>query len=533
MKLPLVLLPLLLLAALGTVDAFVAPSSATRSNNPLLLQLQATKDPDAKEDGGPEPTDEEWKELLTMASNVRYKNKMRTSAMEHAKSIIPANLRYKGIVGFWRVSPNLALFKILQGLRTGTDTYACDLREVNFSNKISDTLFYQTKDDLVKEAQLAVFYPVLKLAPPLRPEEGYLDYAALFDGKVEPYEAMMISEDPEDCFIKNAPAFCRPETTNPSRAVCDLDYLAGYNVDKDTPDGLRYGGRAVVQGGKIVEISGVKPEEDQQLFDKKKYIFLSSFAVHLVVAKHAVMAHLAIYQRLLIKLTTHRNARYTDGWKNSLGPYRFLQGLLSRTNEVSLNEQLLIGPGNSLVARATSLTNLSLLKLGKDYYKKYAEMTPQEVIESNASEGSAEWNKACNKVFEEAQKAVRKICKELIDKEVITDADVDDLALLVWASTFYHFFIGDFQLDNVIKGNLPFKLTGKKHEQTYPYGTLSTTIGVTTMTRTADMKTLASYLPDEEHRTAWLDYEKILKSVKLGIAEYDKNQNPIYNSINF
>lgn len=532
MKLPL-LVPLLIVA-ISTIEGFVVRSSLIPLGAHIPpFQLHVTKDPEAKDDGLREPSDEEWKELQAVAGKVRYKNKSQRSAIEHTKSIIPANLRTAGIFNFWSASPNLALFRVLEGLRSGTDTYACDLRPVNFSNRISDTLFYQTKDDLIKEAGLAVFYPVLKLAPPLREEEGSLDYAALYGGKIEPYQAMMISQDPEECFLKNSPAFCKPEKMAPSRAVCDLDYLSQYNVDKETPDGLRYGGRAVLQGGKIVEISGVTPEEDEELFERKKNIFLSSFAVHLVVAKHAVMAHLAIYQRLLIKLTTHRDSRYIQGWENSLGPYRFLQGLLSRTNEVSLNEQLLIGPGNSLVARATSLTNRSLLKLGKDYYEMYAKMTPQEIVESNGDEGSPVWKSACTTSFTGAKTAVTKICNELIKNSILDDEDVNDLALLVWAGTFYHFFIGDFQLDNVIKGNLPFKLTGEKHKQTYTYGTLSTTIGVTTMTRTVDMKTLASYLPEEDQRKAWLDYEATLKGIRLGIKEYDNNRNPIYNSINF
>ena len=74
---------------------------------------------------------------------------------------------------------------------------------------------------------------------------------------------------------------------------------------------------------------------------------------HCHFARHHGASHLAVYQRLLIKLTTHRSKKYKAFFHDNMGPKRFLQGL----NKVAINEQLLTDPGNSLVGRATAFTN--------------------------------------------------------------------------------------------------------------------------------------------------------------------------------
>jgi hypothetical protein len=167
-----------------------------------------------------------------------------------------------------------------------------------------------------------------------------------------PAEMVMIANSPKDCFLNNVPAFCAPESKGSSRSVCDLTNLKKYQVKKGTP--ARYGGKAVVANGEIISVDDVTPTSDPEEFERKVNIFLSSFAVHVVVTRDASMAHLEIYQRLLIKLTTNQNEDFRKGFDGTHcnGPKYFLQGLLTGTNDISYNQRLLIGPGNSLVARA-------------------------------------------------------------------------------------------------------------------------------------------------------------------------------------
>ena len=56
----------------------------------------------------------------------------------------------------------------------------------------------------------------------------------------------------------------------------------------------------MVQAGRIVEVNGISPGNDG--FEQAKHVFLSAFAVHLVVVRHAMMAHLAIYQKKMMDL---------------------------------------------------------------------------------------------------------------------------------------------------------------------------------------------------------------------------------------
>ena len=91
----------------------------------------------------------------------------------------------------------------------------------------------------------------------------------------------------------------------------------------------------------------------------------------------------------------------------------------------------------------------------------------------------------------------------------------------------------DYQLNNVNRGNLPFLLTGK-NEQTLAYSTLSTTIGVSAMTRTMDMDTVGKYLYTRKHRDAWADYcKELTKCAKMTGIKGFTYEGSIYNAIDF
>jgi hypothetical protein len=334
--------------------------------------------------------------------------------------------------------------------------------------------------------------------------------------------------------VKQTNAFCSPEKQSggESRLVCDLRYLDKYNneLKADVPQGKRYGGRAVVENGKIVEISGLLSNDNN--FPRCKSAFLSSFALHVVVVRHAVMTHLSICQRLLVKLTTGRNASYREAFQKNLGPSLLLRALTYRTNMVSINEQLLIGPGNSLVGRACSLTNEGLTELGLDTYKKYSDMSPDDLVAEVGMNGIYSWNKACRFAWEGAQEVVERICNINDMGDVVKKEDLLDLSLILWVSTFYHGFIGDFQLDNLCKGNLLLTLAETNGKNDLGYITLATTIGVTTMTRTMNLCTLGSYLPKEEERDAWNKYIKLLQSIDVPVAGYSLAA-AVYTGVNF
>lgn len=177
------------------------------------------------------------------------------------------------------------------------------------------------------------------------------------------------------------------------------------------------------------------------------------------------------------------------------------------------------------------VTNDALTLLNLDKYEEYENMSPDRIIKDIGSSGSKGWNSACQHSWDAAQKVVNTICHDLKD---IDDHSLKELAMLLWTGTFYHGFIGDFQLDNVIKGNLPFYITGKEHVQTRAYGTLSTTIGASTMTRTMDMNTLGKYFYTKEDRDAWDEYRKELtKAAKMtGIPGFTY-EGAVYNAIDF
>lgn len=435
---------------------------------------------------------------------------------------------------------NFILFKVLEFVRRFTFAFrvAPMEEEITFTNEILKVIWFEAKPLSTHRKHLIVntILLAMKKIPALVLKESDelmtdADYTSLQEGFVNPHENQMVVKSPEECFARNAPAFCKPQSDGLS--VCDLDYLGRYGVEGDTP--FRYGGIAVVnENGEIVEVSGVKKENEK--FEARKAVFLNSFAVHVVLVRHAGMAHVAIYQKYLMRLTTRRSPSYEKMWKSHLGPELLMKALTpERTNEVNINIQVLIGPNDSLVKRATSFTNAGITALNHEKYHEYFNLTPGEMVDDIGSAGSQKWNDACHGAWFAAQKVVDIICKDL-DANELKETDLDDLAMLAWTGTFYHSFIGDFQLDNVCKGNLPFHITGEKHKQTVPYGTLSTTIGVSTMTRTLNMETLGTYFPKPEQREAWDAYQKKNEECRIatGIQGFGGVEGaPVYNAIDF
>jgi hypothetical protein len=331
----------------------------------VKVQLNALK---ASSSGAAQATNDRRKLINSVSNNVRVPRKAtydpsRLLHKIHAPeaitnfvskiptqgyAVVPTSVSHKQDFDHTRKTSSAAnseLFSVLALLRKNTPAMDNNFDEkVVFHKKPDATLFYQTLDAPVKEAGILLAYYVLKDAPPLvTGVYGSPDFEELYGDKILPFGRMMIANDPEDCFLRQTSAFCSPEPKSPKsgRVVCDLDYLNEYETKNK--DRVRYGGRAVVQGGKIVEISGVTQEDGD--FPRKKRIFLSSFAIHVVVVRHAIMTHLAICQRLLVKLTTNRSPSYQKAFEQNPGPSLLFQALTYRTNEVSINEQLLIGAG--------------------------------------------------------------------------------------------------------------------------------------------------------------------------------------------
>jgi hypothetical protein len=147
-------------------------------------------------------------------------------------------------------------------------------------------------------------------------------------------------------------------------------------------------------------------------------------------------------------------------------------------------------------------------------------MQPRDVVADVANDGSPMWEAACTTACSSPKKAVRTILKDLLDEGIIDEGRVDDFALLVWAGTFYHAFMGDFQCDNLTEGNLPFPITGELHLQNLSYGTLSTTVSATVMIRTLDMRALALHFPRQEQRDAWEGHLAKVAALDIGVEGY-------------
>ena len=407
------------------------------------------------------------------------------------------------------------LIEILyKGLREAIPSrveYADGLPDVDFSPPENDFLFYQVKHGgkwaywLDEEA-----FKALQAAPFFDDDPGPMGdgfYADLIGDKSYP-NAYQRSASPLDCFLKNAPALCRH--TSDATAELDLSYLSKYDVRS----GFRpYGGKAklsIKDGNYSLDSVENSNAADQE---EAKNIFFSSFAVHVVFARHAVMTHLSVAQRLLIKFTLPSEAHKvaTNPRLNTL-----LQVLTTRVNEVSVNEHLLIGT-KGLVARASSFTDDGLLQAGKDVYDSYAAMAPADLV-ALLGDGSKQWKTAVANGWH----AARTLVGDLQLGADISESDAELLALDVFVSSFYHEFIGDLQLDNLIKGNLPFPCTGKPHRQTRGYAIQSTTIAVTTMTRMYSVDEVPSVIDQADMTSieAWQKYGETLASLDTGIDQF-------------
>lgn len=319
-----------------------------------------------------------------------------------------------------------------------------------------------------REIPLAASLAAFEFLPPLLldvDKELMLEdnYAELIGSYILPHGNLMKVGSPIECFLRNSPAFCAPTPDDDTVSVCDMDYLERYQVQKGTKH--RYGGVAYVKDGNITKVGDVERGDDD--FELKVNLFLNAFAVHVIVNRHAVMAHLAIYQKYLVStccaimssnsnmcydtntcalcsflqmsLTTGKNDQYKSVWENNKSAGLLLKALTPRrTSEVNTNIQLLIGPGNSLVGRATSFTNDALTLLNIEQYDKYFAMSPTEIIHDIGSSGSKGWQDACQHAWDAAQKLVGAICYDMEKDFPEGDTSLRDLAMLLWTGTFYH-----------------------------------------------------------------------------------------------
>mmetsp|Transcript_27421 Transcript_27421/g.49829 ORF Transcript_27421/g.49829 Transcript_27421/m.49829 type:complete len:536 (-) Transcript_27421:144-1751(-) len=519
------------------VDAFTTTTTTTTTFSratvapqfPLLALCSdgiTPYDDDAEDDGLQTPTVEEQAAIDEAISHV-----LLPEGSFDAEEQFGKGRRVGG-----RLFGNSLLFRVLGIIQSATPLDdSVDLNEdIEFSQDVDRCMFFDIKRiDRRKRLGIMAAYNLLKFAPPLRTSvdtepmtKEHID--EIYSGKVFPIHMMEV-DSPEKCFLENAPVFCAPGKEGES--VCDLDYLGKYAVKKGTP--YRYGGKAVVKGGKITSISG-STEKDED-FDLKRNRFLSSFGVHVVLVHHAIMGHLAMYQKYLMKLTAERNDSYQNLWKENQSAGMLMKALTPyASNEVSYKIEVLVGPDNSLVGRATSLTNKSIMELNIDMHKKVSDMEPDEVVAYIGSNGSKDWETACQTSWAAAQRVVNLICRKIENSEYLRRTDLRDLAMLLWTGTFYHGFVGDFQLDNINKGNLVFPVTGEEHEHTVAYGTLAATIGCSTSQRTMEMSTLAKFFGEEDERDAWKEYHQILaECAKMTGVKGFSYDDTVYNAIDF
>jgi hypothetical protein len=161
-------------------------------------------------------------------------------------------------------------------------------------------------------------------------------------------------------------------------------------------------------------------------------------------------------------------------------------------------------------------------------------MEPDELIADVANSGTGKWTKAVNAAWRGAQNVVNEICEPVLNDHV-SKTDLKHMALMVWVATFYHGFIGDFQLDNVNKGKLMLLHTGETDipkSMELSYGTLATTIGVSTMTRTLQCQSLGGFFPKKSEQEAWGKYMALLASLDTGVEGFSLD-TPVYAAVNF
>jgi hypothetical protein len=302
-----------------------------------------------------------------------------------------------------------------------------------------------------------------------------------------------------ECFKMNAETFCSQDADG--NYTCDLTDMSEYHV---RPEFIRYGGTIVLDKNKqhVISVSDLTPESAN--FDRELNRFLASFGVHIIVDRHATMVHLAISQKTAMEIT---QPQYKEVYDNNPAIKKLVQILTTRVNEVSLNEKLLIGPDSSLVARAASFTNESLEKFCTDKYKKHINMQPDDLV-NMLLPCDGPFKTSGDTAYTAAKTLANNICNTSLPKELI-----EILALMLWNASFYHYFVGDYQIRNLIRGHLPLACTGKNHMQNQKYATLATTIAATTMTRTMNVEDIVELLESNEGKEDWKKFWAVTNSM--------------------
>jgi hypothetical protein len=361
-------------------DVEVISNSASRPNPEIdkILDLVSNNlpDPSVKDDIQAYKSMESVKSSLRDDINRLYH---LTSIVHKTKSIIGCKL-LSLVIDIEKTAldndnkfPNEELFAILHQLGKDTkEEHIVDIQKnITFSNNPvqPEYMWYMVKSPGgLDEVGIGDYlYGELLVTPSVVIDETILmaddDYDSLIGSHISPWENMMVVESPLECFLKNSPAFCAPNPDDITVSVCDLDYLNKYEVTEKTPS--RYGGVAKMKNGTIYEISGVQKNNHDPEFHFKLIVFLSSFAVHVVMVKHALIGHLAIYQKYNMRLTANREAAYQALWsQNSSSPELPMKALTPEAvNTINYKIKLLLGPNGSLVGRAMSLTNASFVDL--------------------------------------------------------------------------------------------------------------------------------------------------------------------------
>ena len=415
---------------------------------------------------------------------------------------------------------NVIIFKICGYLRAATNKSYTSIDAVAYDSTPEETLFYQTVTDIAQSAAVAALYTALTSAPAVENDDTPVDdsfYAGMAAGFTYPASMQNVNSDLE-CFLANYSAFC---TNVNGQYVCDLSSYSKYPAQAGC---LAYGGKAIVanDGSKIVSIDGVP--NGATGYDVKQNVFLSTFAVHLIVIQHATITHLAVFQRLLVKYADPMYKPICE--KNPKLKY-LMQVLFTNTNAVSINEQALIGGPKSLVGLLTSFADDGLLDCCKHAYDYFSAMTSVD-IKNALSEGVGQWPLACAQAWTASVALVNSV--GTIDPAV----DPNDLALLVWVANFYHTFVGDTQIVNLMKGHLPLNCTGKPHVQNTSYATVSATIAASAMTRTTSLQEIVGRAKPAQGQDNWRNLYNALSAItNTGIKDLVIGDNTSYPSVNF
>lgn len=397
---------------------------------------------------------------------------------------------------------NKIILDLLALLRKGIPGEYKKLDDLDLSGDRESILFFEAAPSRLHQLALDILSFGLKTFPNLTdgttdfPESWYSD---LIDGKAYPTFVQTTSSALE-CFKMNAEAFCCQDADG--NYTCDLTDMSKYSVRSGF---INYGGSIVLDSSRenIVSVSGLLPTSAD--FNRELNRFLASFAVYIIVDRHATMVHLAISQRIAMELT---QPQYKEVYDSHPAIKKLVQVLTTRVNEVSLNEQLLIGPEYSLVSRAASFTNESLEQYCTDKYVGYIGMQPDELVEMLLPcEGA--FKDAGNTAYTAAKRLANDICKEFLPQNV-----VKQLALMLWNASFYHYFVGDYQIRNLVFGQLPLACTGEDHVQNQKYATLSTTIAATTMTRALNIEDVVELLQAEEGKGEWLQFWEATRCIE-------------------